>query len=41
MHVLTIGLCIFFVVAVVVGVIATVSGYYDGDDLDDDYYWKK
>lgn len=38
MRALAIGLCVFFVVVGVVGVIATISGYYDGDDWDD-YYW--
>lgn len=37
MRALALGLCAFFVVAGIVGIIATVSGY-DDDDWDD-YYW--
>ena len=29
----------FIAIVGIVGFIATVSGYYDGDDWDDDYYW--
>lgn len=37
MRALAIGLCVFFVVAGIVGVIAA-DEYCDGDDWDD-YYW--
>lgn len=38
MRALAIGLCVFFVVFGIVGVIAAIDEYYDGDDWDD-YYW--